>query len=310
MKSTFEKMGGNYTLGTDGIYYPNLVSTDEKPHYGKYGMLRKTYLMEHRKPYYQMFMLQGKLNKHLNRVDREAHERMDILVAQMAEKQKILVVDDEPEIREVLQMMLSSEGYEITEACNAQEAVEKASGKDLVILDIMMPGESGIAACTKIREKNNVPILFLTAKSGEHDKVLGFSAGGDDYLVKPFSYMELLSRVKALIRRYKVYQKQEEKEEELVCYRDITIDPDLQTVQAAGEKIALTEMEYQILLLLISHPRKVFSVKEIYELVWKEEFLPNSGNTVMVHIRNIRRKLEKKGESYIQNIWGRGYCVN
>ena len=185
----------------------------------------------------------------------------------MAEKQKILVVDDEPEIREVLQMMLSSEGYEITEACNAQEAVEKASGKDLVILDIMMPGESGIAACTKIREKNNVPILFLTAKSGEHDKVLGFSAGGDDYLVKPFSYMELLSRVKALIRRYKVYQKQEEKEEELVCYRDITIDPDLQTVQAAGEKIALTEMEYQILLLLISHPRKVFSVKEIYELV-------------------------------------------
>ena len=228
----------------------------------------------------------------------------------MAEKQKILVVDDEPEIREVLEMMLSSEGYEITEACNAQEAVEKASGKDLVILDIMMPGESGIAACTKIREKNNVPILFLTAKSGEHDKVLGFSAGGDDYLVKPFSYMELLSRVKALIRRYKVYQKQEENEEELVCYRDITIDPDLQTVQAAGEKIALTEMEYQILLLLISHPRKVFSVKEIYELVWKEEFLPNSGNTVMVHIRNIRRKLEKKGESYIQNIWGRGYCVN
>ena len=205
----------------------------------------------------------------------------------MAEKQKILVVDDEPEIREVLQMMLSSEGYEITEACNAQEAVEKASGKDLVILDIMMPGESGIAACTKIREKNNVPILFLTAKSGEHDKVLGFSAGGDDYLVKPFSYMELLSRVKAL-----------------------TIDPDLQAVQTAGEKIALTEMEYQILLLLISHPRKVFSVKEIYELVWKEEFLPNSGNTVMVHIRNIRRKLEKKGESYIQNIWGRGYCVN
>ena len=157
-----------------------------------------------------------------------------------------------------------------------------------MILDIMMPGESGIAACTKIREKNNVPILFLTAKSGEHDKVLGFSAGGDDYLVKPFSYMELLSRVKALIRRYKVYQKQEE----------------------TGEKIALTEMEYQILLLLISHPRKVFSVKEIYELVWKEEFLSNSGNTVMVHIRNIRRKLEKKGESYIQNIWGRGYCVN
>ena len=229
----------------------------------------------------------------------------------MAEKQKILVVDDEPEIREVLQMMLSSEGYEITEACNAQEAVEKASGKDLVILDIMMPGESGIAACTKIREKNNVPILFLTAKSGEHDKVLGFSAGGDDYLVKPFSYMELLSRVKALIRRYKVYQKQEEKEEELVCYRDITIDPDLADGAWRRERRSLSRRwNIRSFLLLISHPRKVFSVKEIYELVWKEEFLPNSGNTVMVHIRNIRRKLEKKGESYIQNIWGRGYCVN
>ena len=120
----------------------------------------------------------------------------------MAEKQKILVVDDEPEIREVLQMMLSSEGYEITEACNAQEAVEKASGKDLVILDIMMPGESGIAACTKIREKNNVPILFLTAKSGEHDKVLGFSAGGDDYLVKPFDMERIQHTLERIQRSY------------------------------------------------------------------------------------------------------------
>ena len=120
--------------------------------------------------------------------------------------------------------------------------------------------------------------------------------------------MELLSRVKALIRRYKVYQKQEEKEEELVCYRDITIDPDLQTVQTAGEKIALTEMEYQILLLLISHPRKVFSVKEIYELVWKEEFLPNSGNTVMVHIRNIRRSWRRGRILYPDDLEGGLLC--
>lgn len=228
----------------------------------------------------------------------------------MEEKQRILVADDEPEIREVLRMMLESEGYEILEAVNAEEAVEQAEKVDLVILDVMMPGESGIQACTKIREKTNVPILFLTAKSGEHDKVLGFSAGGDDYLVKPFSYMELLSRVKALIRRYRVYQKSEEREEKLLFYRDITIDQELQTVQLGGENIPLTEMEYQILLLLISNPRKVFSVKDIYETIWKEAFFPNSGNTVMVHIRNIRRKLEKNGESYIQNIWGRGYCVN
>lgn len=228
----------------------------------------------------------------------------------MQEKQKILVADDEPEIREVLRMMLESEGYEVLEAGNAAQAVEQSEQADLVILDIMMPGESGIQACTKIREKTNVPVLFLTAKSGEHDKVLGFSAGGDDYLVKPFSYMELLSRVKALIRRYRVYQKSEDKTEKLVFYRDITINQEMQAVQINGSDISLTEMEYQILLLLVSNPRKVFSVKEIYETVWKEAFFPNSGNTVMVHIRNIRRKLEKNGESYIQNIWGRGYCVN
>lgn len=226
------------------------------------------------------------------------------------EKQRILVADDEPEIREVLRMMLESEGYDIVEACNAQEAVDRTEGVDLVILDILMPGESGIQACTKIREKSNVPILFLTAKSGEHDKVLGFSAGGDDYLVKPFSYMELLSRVKALIRRYRVYQKSEDKAEKMVFYRDLTIDTELQSVTDNGKKISLTEMEYQILLLLVSNPRKIFSVKEIYEQVWKEDFFPSSGNTVMVHIRNIRRKLEKEGEPYIQNVWGRGYCVN
>ena len=226
------------------------------------------------------------------------------------EKQRILVADDEPEIREVLRMMLESEGYDIVEACNAQEAVDRTEGVDLVILDILMPGESGIQACTKIREKSNVPILFLTAKSGEHDKVLGFSAGGDDYLVKPFSYMELLSRVKALIRRYRVYQKSEDKAEKMVFYRDLTIDTELQSVTDNGKKISLTEMEYQILLLLVSNPRKIFSVKEIYERVWKEDFFPSSGNTVMVHIRNIRRKLEEEGEPYIQNVWGRGYCVN
>ena len=148
----------------------------------------------------------------------------------MQEQQRILIADDEPEIREVLRMMLGSEGYEILEAVNAQEAVEQAERVDLVILDIMMPGESGIQACTRIREKTNVPILFLTAKSGEHDKVIGFSAGGDDYLVKPFSYMELLSRVKALIRRYRVYQRTEEKTKRLIFYRDLTIDQDRKSV--------------------------------------------------------------------------------
>ncbi|MCC8139267.1 MAG: response regulator transcription factor [Lachnospiraceae bacterium] len=227
----------------------------------------------------------------------------------MSEKQKILVVDDEPEIREVLRVMLSGEGYEVTEACDAHEALERAPEADLVILDILMPGESGIWACERIRERTNVPILFLTAKSGEHDKVQGFSAGGDDYLVKPFSYTELLTRVGALLRHYQVYKGQQEKPEKLAFYRDITVDRRRQSVFVGEERIALTEMEYQILLLLVSSPGKVFSVREIYEAVWKETFYASSGNTVMVHIRNIHRKLGKERENYIQNVWGRGYCV-
>ncbi len=227
----------------------------------------------------------------------------------MAENQKILVADDEPEIREVLRVMLESEGYEILEACNASEAVERADGVDLVILDVMMPGESGVEACVKIREKTNVPVLLLTAKSGEYDKVQGFSAGGDDYLVKPFSYAELLSRVKALIRRYRIYQNPNARTKNQLFYRNIVIDPDRLNVSVDGRDVPFTEMEYQILYLLLSNPRRVFSVREIYETVWKEKFLPNSGNTVMVHIRNIRRKLGESGETYIENVWGRGYCV-
>lgn len=229
----------------------------------------------------------------------------------MQERQKILIADDDPEIREVLRVMLEGEGYEIREAANAKEALERSPGVDLVILDIMMPGESGIWACGKIREESNVPILFLTAKSGEHEKVQGFSSGGDDYLVKPFSYTELLSRVKALIRRYRVYQQPgEAREGDIVSYRELLMDRKRQSVSFAGRELPLTEMEYQILLLLISNPRQVFSVKEIYETVWKEHFLPASGNTVMVHIRNIRKKMDVDGENYIKNVWGRGYCAN
>ena len=176
---------------------------------------------------------------------------------------KILVVDDEPRIRDLIREHLQYAGFTCEEAGDGAAALSVLTqgGIDLVILDILMPGESGIQACTKIREKSNVPILFLTAKSGEHDKVLGFSAGGDDYLVKPFSYMELLSRVKALIRRYRVYQKSEDKAEKMIFYRDLTIDTELQSVTDNGKKISLTEMEYQILLLLVSDPRKIFSVK-------------------------------------------------
>ena len=228
---------------------------------------------------------------------------------------RILIAEDEKDLNHILVQKLTQDGYSVDSCYDGQEAMDilTYTKYDAVILDIMMPKADGFTVLRALRGMGmgkTTPVLFLTAKDAVSDRVKGLDSGANDYLVKPFSYMELLSRVKALIRRYKVYQGRAETSEELVCYRDITIDQNLQMVQAGGEKISLTEMEYQILLLLISNPRKVFSVKEIYETVWKEAFFPNSGNTVMVHIRNIRRKLEKGGQSYIQNIWGRGYCVN
>ena len=224
---------------------------------------------------------------------------------------KILIVDDEKPICDLIDINLSAAGYQcksVQDGLAAIDLIERESF-DLILLDIMLPGADGFDIMEYIRPLK-VPVIFITARGEVKNKIKGLKLGAEDYLVKPFSYMELLSRVKALIRRYRVYQRSEEEKGKVVFYRDLTINQELQTVQVHGKDIALTEMEYQILLLLVSNPRKVFSVKEIYETIWKEIFFPNSGNTVMVHIRNIRRKLEKNGESYIQNIWGRGYCVN
>ena len=223
----------------------------------------------------------------------------------MAEKQKILVVDDEPEIREVLQMMLSSEGYEITEACNAQEAVEKASGKDLVILDIMMPGESGIAACTKIREKNNVPILFLTAKSGEHDKVLGFSAGGDDYLVKPFSPRELVARVRALLRRV---HSEAEPQREVLEFGELTIDISGHKILVNDEVIDLTASEFKLLTTLCRYPGRVYSRMELVEKVLGYDF-EGYERTIDSHVKNLRAKIgdNPRNPKWLHTVHGVGY---
>ena len=223
----------------------------------------------------------------------------------MMDKLKILVVDDEPEIREVLQMMLSSEGYEITEACNAQEAVEKASGKDLVILDIMMPGESGIAACTKIREKNNVPILFLTAKSGEHDKVLGFSAGGDDYLVKPFSPRELVARVRALLRRV---HSEAEPQREVLEFGELTIDISGHKILVNDEVIDLTASEFKLLTTLCRYPGRVYSRMELVEKVLGYDF-EGYERTIDSHVKNLRAKIgdNPRNPKWLHTVHGVGY---
>ena len=234
----------------------------------------------------------------------------------MKEKRRILVADDDASILEVIKIMLEGEYYEVVTASNGQEAIDRLDESfDLVILDVMMPECSGITACSKIRKKSMVPILFLTAKSTDADKIAGFTAGGDDYLVKPFSYAELLSRVKALIRRYYAYNtgagSDEDENAHQIRIKDLVIDTDKSSVYLKGKEVLFTDTEYQILCLLASNRKKVFSVQAIYETVWKETYYIASNNTVTVHIRNIRKKIEDDVQKpeYIKTVWGRGYRI-
>lgn len=224
---------------------------------------------------------------------------------------KIVFADDDPGIREVVRILLTREGYEVLEACSGFEAVDRTDESvDLIILDVMMPGLSGVDACVRIREKTSAPILFLTAKSQDKDKTAGFAAGGDDYLVKPFSGTELTDRVGAMLRRYLVYQGKEE-EQTVIKRLGLTIHIGSNEVLKNGEQIWLTDLEYQILLLLAANRDKTFTTQDIYEEVWKEPYLFTSNNTVMVHIRNLRKKLEDDPQNprYVKNVWGRGYRI-
>ena len=229
----------------------------------------------------------------------------------MDNKVKILVADDSKDIREVVKIMLENADYEVVLATNGEEAVEKFDESiSLVILDIMMPKCNGIDACTKIRENAEVSVLFLTAKSAESDMVEGFEAGGDDYLTKPFSGTELLLRVRALLKRPHMGETGG-KDNSRIVIQDLILDMDLKQVIKDGKEIPLTEIEYRIIQLLASNRNHIFTAKDIYEKVWEEEFMPNSTNTVMVHIRNIRKKLGDTGPTpkYLHNSWGRGYRI-
>lgn len=232
----------------------------------------------------------------------------------MDRKAKILVADDEKEIRQVLGMILAEEGYEVVTAGDGQEAARLASGDiDLYILDVNMPQMSGFAAGMEIRKSYYAPIMFLTAYSGEADKKMGFEAGADDYLVKPFSNGELLLRVKALLRRsgeYARMQRQSPAGEggELV-YKNLRLDTDRQSVWKGEELIVLTYTEYRILELLIRHRKKIYSLDNIYQSIWEDEAVGDT--TIMVHIKNIRKKLgdDSRNPRYIKTAWGKGYYV-
>lgn len=228
--------------------------------------------------------------------------------------QTILVVDDDAEIREGIRILLSGEDYSIMEAESGQRALELlADTIDLVILDIMMPGISGLRVCEEIRKSSTVPILFLTAKAQESDKLIGLTAGGDDYLVKPFSYSELSARVNALLRRYCVYRGKAQggtlDRDNMLSSNGIKLSLDYNQVWVQGREVELTEIEYKILRLLMQNPQRIFSTQSIYESVWNEPYFYISNGTVMVHIRKLRVKIEEDAQSpkRLKTVWGKGY---
>ncbi len=226
----------------------------------------------------------------------------------MTDKKNILIADDEAEIREVLELLLTGEGYNVISCADGEEVITSASENiDLFILDIGMPKMTGLKAASLLRKEYDTPIIFLTAYSTESDKVMGFSAGADDYIVKPFSNIELLMRVKAILRRRNNSPKQTAN---TLTVKDLTIDTDSQSVIKSGKPINLTYTEYMILHLLASHPKKIYSLDNIYDSIWGDDAVGDS--SIMVHIKNLRKKIgdNSRDPIYIKTAWGRGYYVD
>lgn len=229
----------------------------------------------------------------------------------MADTSHILIVDDDPDIRKVLFFLLK-DNYFVEEAADGAAAVEYIAAHpetDLVVLDVMMPGMSGYEACGKIRALSNAPILFLTAKSAEADMISAYGSGGDDFLSKPFSQGEFLAKVNSLLRRYKEYRG---KPAEALTIDGLEVDLETHSVKSSGKDVTLTDTEYAILEYLLKNRGSTVTAAELYESVWKERFLPGSGNTVMVHVLNLRRKIEEtpSATKIIRTVWGKGYQID
>ncbi len=233
----------------------------------------------------------------------------------LLEKGTILIVDDEKEIRDLVDIYLKSDGYNTIKACDGVQAINllQENDVDLIILDVMMPNLNGIEACLKIREMKEMPIIMLSAKSEDIDKILGLNMGADDYLTKPFNPLELVARVKSQLRRfYKFGNKvmSAENDENIIQIDELIMNLETHEVSFGDNMIKLTPTEFDILSLFAKSRGKVFSIENIYESVWNQEFM-TSDNTVMVHIRKIREKIEEdpRNPRFIKTVWGVGYKI-
>lgn len=226
----------------------------------------------------------------------------------------ILVCDDDKEIVEAISIYLSTEGYQVFKAYDGMEALSilKKEQIQLLLIDIMMPKLDGIRATMKLREQSNIPVIILSAKSEDADKILGLNIGADDYITKPFNPLELVARVKSQLRRYTTLNTAEgnkrQTQGELLIIDGLTLDNESKQVSVDGEEVRLTPIEFSILYFLMSHPGRVFSTSQIYEQIWEEEAI-GADNIVAVHIRHIREKIEinPKEPRYLKVVWGQGY---
>ncbi len=234
-------------------------------------------------------------------------------VREVIKMYNILVCDDDKEIVEAIEIYLSQEGYHILKAYDGMEALDILEKEEvnLLILDVMMPRMDGIRATLKIREKNSIPIIILSAKSEDADKILGLNVGADDYVTKPFNPLELVARVKSQLRRYnQLGGSVKEDQDKIYEAGGLRINDDLKEVTVDGEPVKMTPIEYNILLLLMKNQGRVFSISQIYESIWNEEAI-GADNTVAVHIRHIREKIEinPKEPRYLKVVWGVGYKI-
>ncbi|WP_294550463.1 response regulator transcription factor [uncultured Pseudoflavonifractor sp.] len=222
----------------------------------------------------------------------------------------ILICDDDRDIVSALDIYLTSEGYKTYKAYDGLEALKMVDQYDiqLVLLDVMMPGLDGIRTTAKLRESKNIPIILLTAKSEDSDKILGLNIGADDYITKPFNPIEVIARVKSQLRRYTTLGGREKTEDNVIRNGGIAMDDGAKSVTVDGESVSLTPIEYNILKLLLRSPGRVYSTSQIYEQVWNDPSL-GSENTVAVHIRHLREKIEidPANPRYIKVVWGLGY---